>query len=63
MRRAGSDRWQVRDRLQHGQYRFRYYTSEGQTLINCGDSGLKAQRITDSSLADAINPNTIAQTA
>lgn len=57
MRRVDGQHWQVRDKLQPGSYRFRYYTAEGETLINCGDVGLSASRV------DGADPTVRVETA
>jgi len=53
----------VRDRLHPGQYSFRYYTAEGTTLINCGDTGLTASRVAGLDPQVQVKPLKYAQPA
>ena len=45
MRRTSEGGWLLEQTLQDGSYRFRYYTSEHGTIINCGNAGLTVQRL------------------
>jgi len=45
MQPSASGVWEIVHRLRPGQYRFRYFRGEGETFINCGDDGLRCERI------------------
>ncbi len=45
MNKSDGGNWEMTHQLNPGRYRFRYYSVEGDTFLNCGTYGLAARRV------------------
>ncbi|MEM6749622.1 MAG: hypothetical protein AAGA57_03115 [Planctomycetota bacterium] len=48
--------WTCEVTLRPGAYRFRYYTDDGRTFLNCGDDGLTASPLRPAAAATTFVP-------